>query len=168
MMQNIKLFAAVFSAAILISACGSGDTNSSNQDPESSVGDSSNAIPSNDNNNLNPPDLGNPDIGNNDPDTSEPDDGDSENDDPQTSPLFSGITHNLPFDPAPRSALTASSKKVFAHYFTPYPLCINNKDPDQAYYRVHYLHPHGENGKFLEKGGLLRQKPLDRAPVPNY
>ena len=167
-MQNIKLFAAVFSAAILISACGSGDTNSSNQDPESSVGDSSNAIPSNDNDNLNPPDLGNPDIGNNDPDTSEPDDGDSENDDPQTSPLFSGITHNLPFDPAPRSALTASSKKVFAHYFTPYPLSINNKDPDQEYYRVHYLDPHGENGKFLDKGGLLRQKPLDRAPVPNY
>ncbi len=73
-----------------------------------------------------------------------------------------------PFDRAPRNRLTASNRKVFAHYFTPYPVSINNKVPEAGYYRTNYLNPYGENGKFLSKGGLLRQKPLDRAPVPEY
>lgn len=74
----------------------------------------------------------------------------------------------LPFNKVPRSTLTASSKKVFAHYFTPFPLSINNKKPAEEYYRTNYLNPFGENGKFLDVGGFLRQKPLDRAPIPSF
>ena len=74
----------------------------------------------------------------------------------------------LPFDQAPRSQLTASNKKVFAHYFTPYPISLSNKIPSEGYYRAHYMNPYGENSKFYSKGGMIRQKPLDRAPIPTY
>jgi hypothetical protein len=49
---------------------------------------------------------------------------------------------------------------VFAHYFTPYPLSLDNRPADQDYYARHYLTPSGENGKFASWGGLLRDRPL--------
>ncbi|MFF5447804.1 endo-1,3-alpha-glucanase family glycosylhydrolase [Streptomyces sp. NPDC012888] len=72
----------------------------------------------------------------------------------------------LPFDmPAP-ATLRASGKLVFAHYFTPYPLSLDNAPAAQDYYTRNYLHPDGENGKHDAYGGLLRDRPLPVAPQP--
>jgi hypothetical protein len=60
-------------------------------------------------------------------------------------------------DPA---ALFASPKKVFAHYFYPFPLQVGDKPPPQDYYNRSYLNPDGESGKWAAKGGFLRQRPL--------
>ena len=76
---------------------------------------------------------------------------------------------HLPFDPTLAAAdATSSGKLVFAHYFLPYPLAIQNVLPEQSYYQRNYLNPHGEKDKFLAQGGLLRERPLLRAPVPEY
>lgn len=73
------------------------------------------------------------------------------------------VTMNLPFDlPAPE-ILQASGRKVFAHYFPPYPLSIDNLPADEDYYSRHYLAQGGENGRHRAYGGLLRERPL---PVP--
>src|SRR6202789_1682798 len=60
-------------------------------------------------------------------------------------------------DPA---ALFASPKKVFAHYFYPFPLQVDDKPASQDYYNRNYLNPNGESGKWAAKGGFLRQRPL--------
>ncbi|WP_206674191.1 endo-1,3-alpha-glucanase family glycosylhydrolase [Pseudactinotalea suaedae] len=60
-------------------------------------------------------------------------------------------------EPAPRPD---GGPLVFAHYFTPYPLSLDNKPADSDYYARNYLDPSGENGKFAEWGGLLRDRPL--------
>src|SRR6202521_4996032 len=66
----------------------------------------------------------------------------------------------LPFTmPAP-DALFGSSKKVFAHYFYPFPLSVENKPASDDYYNRNYLSPKGENGKWAANGGFLRQRPL--------
>ncbi len=49
---------------------------------------------------------------------------------------------------------------VFAHYFTPYPLSLDNLASDADYYARNYLQPSGEGGKFASWGGLLRDRPL--------
>lgn len=76
-----------------------------------------------------------------------------------------------PFDRPSLSSLRASNKKVFAHYFTPYPLAISNVHwlaPD--YYQREYLSPYGEDsaggdpaGPHRAFGGWLRERPL---PTP--
>jgi Glycosyl hydrolase family 71 len=71
----------------------------------------------------------------------------------------------LPFDLPSKVTLRSSPHKVFAHYFTPYPISLDNKPPDSDYYAQEYLDPHGENDKFLQYGGLLRERPLPRAPL---
>jgi hypothetical protein len=63
------------------------------------------------------------------------------------------------------AASNSSSKKVFAHYFPPYPISLDNKAPDVDYYARNYLQPSGENGKFASVGGLLRDRPETRAPL---
>lgn len=66
----------------------------------------------------------------------------------------------LPFDmPA-----GASNKKVFAHYFPPYPVSFENAVPASDYYTTQYLNPNGEKNKHAAYGGLLRDRPLTRAP----
>jgi hypothetical protein len=60
-------------------------------------------------------------------------------------------------DPA---ALFASPKKVFAHYFYPFPLQVDDTAPSQDYYNRNFLSPNGESGKWAAKGGFLRQRPL--------
>lgn len=82
---------------------------------------------------------------------------------PKVTKVQSGL---LPFDLASRAELSRSPRKVFAHYFPPYPLNYSNAAPAQDYYQREYLKPEGEKGKFFRKGGLLRQQPLPRAPVP--
>ncbi|MFI6905292.1 endo-1,3-alpha-glucanase family glycosylhydrolase [Nonomuraea sp. NPDC050394] len=70
----------------------------------------------------------------------------------------------LPFDLPAISTLRASEKKVFAHYFTPYPISLDNKAGAEDYYARNYLNPAGESGKHAAYGGLLRDRPLPRAP----
>jgi hypothetical protein len=56
--------------------------------------------------------------------------------------------------------LFASPKKVFAHYFYPFPVSIDNAVPANDYYNSEYLNSHGESHKWLRQGGFLRQRPL--------
>ncbi len=55
-------------------------------------------------------------------------------------------------------------KKVFAHYFYPFPLSIDNLPAASDYYTTQYFNLHGESNKFLSNGGYLRQRPLPVAP----
>jgi hypothetical protein len=66
----------------------------------------------------------------------------------------------LPFSMPDSSVLFKAQKKVFAHYFYPFPLSIDNKPADNDYYTSQYLAPKGENGKHAANGGYLRQRPL--------
>ena len=72
---------------------------------------------------------------------------------------------HFPFKKVPLSQLKQSEKKVFAHYFTPYPLSFDNKQHSVDYYSLQYNNPEGENFKFFERGGFFRQRPLPRAPL---
>jgi hypothetical protein len=54
-------------------------------------------------------------------------------------------------------------KRVFAHYFYPFPLSIGNQPAASDYYNTQYLAPGGENGTHKAYGGFLRSRPL---PVP--
>jgi Glycosyl hydrolase family 71 len=65
-----------------------------------------------------------------------------------------------PFERAGAKALANSQRKVFLHYFTPFPLSFDNKPVDDDYYRRQYLERAGENGKFAHVGGYLRERPL--------
>jgi hypothetical protein len=56
--------------------------------------------------------------------------------------------------------LFASPKKVFAHYFYPFPVSIDNAVPANDYYNGEYLNSHGESKKWVRQGGFLRQRPL--------
>jgi hypothetical protein len=61
----------------------------------------------------------------------------------------------------------ASPKKVFAHYFYPFPVSIDNAASANDYYNGEYLNSHGESGKWLRQGGFLRQRPLGVNPSAN-
>jgi hypothetical protein len=66
----------------------------------------------------------------------------------------------LPFTMPSKDVLFSSARKVFAHYFYPFPLSIDNKPAAQDYYNTQYLNPNGESNKWLVQGGYLRQRPL--------
>lgn len=83
-----------------------------------------------------------------------------------TTPPANPASGALPFDMPGTAELRGSAKKVFAHYFTPYPISLNNKGGADDYYTKHYLRPDGESGKHLAYGGLLRDRPLPRDPLP--
>ncbi|MFK0172130.1 glycoside hydrolase family 71 protein [Streptomyces sp. NPDC090306] len=70
----------------------------------------------------------------------------------------------LPFDIPSTARLRDSEHLVFAHYFTPYPLSLDNRTADEDYYTRNYLDPAGEQGKHAAYGGLLRDRPQ---PVPS-
>src|SRR5262245_21783017 len=76
----------------------------------------------------------------------------------------------LAFDMPSVDTILNSSKKVFAHYFYPFPLSIDNLPSSRDYYTVNYLSPQGEGGKFLSAGGFLRARPLPVSPKsgPNW
>lgn len=76
------------------------------------------------------------------------------------------IRAELPFTLPAQSVLRASPHKVFAHYFTPFPLSIDNQESAQDYYARHSLSAEGENGKYLLAGGYLRDRPLPQPPRP--
>jgi len=77
---------------------------------------------------------------------------------PPPAPSASGRAFAVP-------APNTSAKKVFAHYFPPYPISLDNKAPESDYYARNYLDPKGEGGKHAAYGGLLRDRPLGRAPL---
>lgn len=67
---------------------------------------------------------------------------------------------SLPANDAP-----ANAPLVFAHYFPPFPISIDNAPPTRDYYATEYLNPAGEGGRYAAVGGLLRDRPLGRAPL---
>jgi len=67
----------------------------------------------------------------------------------------------------PTHVLFGTSKKVFAHYFFPYPVSLDNAAPANDYYNRNYLSKTGESSKWAAQGGLLRQRPLGRTPTAN-
>jgi hypothetical protein len=69
----------------------------------------------------------------------------------------------LPFVMPSADVFFASPRRVFAHYFYPFPLQINNVPAATDYYNTEYLTVGGESGKHAAYGGYLRQRPL---PVP--
>lgn len=85
---------------------------------------------------------------------------------PTSSP--GGTTTNCwPYDRPSMATLRASKHKVFAHYFAPFPISIDNEPPAQDYYEKNYLNPHGEGDKFLGQGGFLRERPVPQNPWPS-
>ena len=79
-----------------------------------------------------------------------------------TTPVPSTGAADLPFALA---GAGTTEKKVFAHYFTPYPISLDNRSPDSDYYAVNYLKASGEGGAWAESGGLLRDRPEGREPL---
>ncbi|HSH55551.1 MAG TPA: endo-1,3-alpha-glucanase family glycosylhydrolase [Candidatus Limnocylindrales bacterium] len=74
-------------------------------------------------------------------------------------------TNPLPFDMPSAATLDASPRKVFAHYFTPYPISLDNQDPDSDYYARNFLTKDGEKGIHASYGGFLRERPLPREVI---
>jgi hypothetical protein len=67
-----------------------------------------------------------------------------------------------PIDVPPAST---HQKLVFAHYFPPFPISLDNKPAGVDYYSKNYLSPDGEDGKFASSCGFLRDRPLPSAPL---
>jgi len=63
-------------------------------------------------------------------------------------------------------------RKVFGHYFAPYPITLDNQTPDTDYYARNYLAVNGESGIHAAYGGMLRDRPATAAPystaTPGY
>ncbi|MCU1648145.1 MAG: hypothetical protein JWN03_8420 [Nocardia sp.] len=69
----------------------------------------------------------------------------------------------VPAAPAPAVGdQGVDAKLVFAHYFPPYPISIDNAPADHDYYTTEYLAPGGSAGANAAFGGLLRDRPLPR------
>jgi len=71
----------------------------------------------------------------------------------------------LPVSMPTTDAVFNSSKKIFAHYFYPFPVSLDNKTPVADYYNTQYLSKNGESNKWLPEGGYLRQRPLGVNPI---
>jgi hypothetical protein len=71
----------------------------------------------------------------------------------------------LPLTMPSADSLFGSPKKVFAHYFFPFPVSIDNAQPENDYYNANYLNRHGEANKWLAQGGFLRTRPLGTTPL---
>jgi hypothetical protein len=70
-------------------------------------------------------------------------------------------TPYLPFD----MPSGATDRKVFAHYVPWYPISLDNQPANTDYYTTGYISPTGEGGAHAAYGGLLRDRPLPRAPL---
>lgn len=78
---------------------------------------------------------------------------------------IASASNPLPFDMPSTSTLRSSNKLVFAHYWPPMPLSIDNLDSSVDYYARNYLTVNGESGKHAAYGGYLRERPLPRAII---
>lgn len=76
------------------------------------------------------------------------------------------ITPYLPFDPPSNSILRQSPRKVFAHYFPPFPISMDNLDPKKDQWVRHIMNPKGFGGRYIKTGGKCRQRPLPRPIRP--
>ena len=74
-------------------------------------------------------------------------------------------TKQWPFDRLPEETLRSMKKKVFAHYFSQFPISIDDRDPANDYYQKGYLHPDGENGKHRAYGHFINQRPIPAFPA---
>jgi len=81
---------------------------------------------------------------------------------PSRRPPANPLSAQTPWDLPPLEVLRASRHKVFAHYFSPFPVSIDNRPADQDYYAKQFMTVDGENGKHAAYGGYLRQRPLPR------
>jgi hypothetical protein len=85
---------------------------------------------------------------------------------PTGTPAEASATPSPSSHPVAAQALAAGGelqgKPVFAHYFPPYPISLDDRDGDSDYYAKNYLVASGEGGKFAGIGGLLRDRPLQR------
>ena len=71
-----------------------------------------------------------------------------------------------PFDPPPLATLRASEHLVFAHYFSAFPISIDDHPAATDYYATGYLDPAGEHGAHAYCGGFLRERPWPQTPWP--
>lgn len=73
------------------------------------------------------------------------------------------------WQPAPYAALSAGPRKVYSHYFLPYPLSLDNLPPSVDYYDRNYVNNYlGEGGGgVFRNGGFLRERPLKTTPLIN-
>ena len=85
-------------------------------------------------------------------------------------PLCAEESSQWPFDRLPEETLRSMNKKVFAHYFSQFPISIDNNDPARDYYQKGYLDPDGEKGKHRDYGYFLNQRPIPRFPrrIPDW
>ena len=68
----------------------------------------------------------------------------------------------LPFDLPSTSALRSSAKLVFAHYYTPIPISLDNAPAATDYYARNYESPNGLDGTTKAYGGIARDRPIPR------
>jgi chitodextrinase len=91
-------------------------------------------------------------------------------------PSTQAASTSLPFDMPTKEVLRASNKLVFAHYWTPIPISVDNKDgniTDPNATGADYITRNFTNPKPLSAneykhaayGGYLRDRPLPRAPI---
>jgi hypothetical protein len=73
----------------------------------------------------------------------------------------------LAFDMPSAEQLDESAPRVFAHFFTAYPISFDNKPAETDYYAEELLPADGESGNHAAYGGLLRQRPLPRPVNPS-
>ncbi|WP_163998966.1 endo-1,3-alpha-glucanase family glycosylhydrolase [Pyxidicoccus caerfyrddinensis] len=78
-------------------------------------------------------------------------------------PAPSPISSCYPFDLPATSVLRASPKKVFGFYYPIFPISIENADPASDHW-LSWLTPEARNGEYASIGGLMRDRPLPRAP----
>ncbi|WP_170169718.1 endo-1,3-alpha-glucanase family glycosylhydrolase [Nocardioides aurantiacus] len=64
----------------------------------------------------------------------------------------------------PGGGAGATEATVWAHYFPPYPISIDDEPAESDYYTRNYLDPAGEGGRHAAYGGLLRDRPVPRSP----
>jgi Glycosyl hydrolase family 71 len=70
----------------------------------------------------------------------------------------------LPFTMPAADVFFTSPRRVFAHYFYPFPLSVDNAPAASDYYNRNYLTVTGEGGIHAAYGGYLRSRPLPVTP----
>ncbi|CAN5139679.1 hypothetical protein BH11ACT7_BH11ACT7_02370 [soil metagenome] len=69
-----------------------------------------------------------------------------------------------PQDSSPAVQKVGSQRLVFAHYFPPYPISLDNADPNSDHYASVYLNPTRTDDPYAPFGAMLRDRPLPRPP----
>jgi len=70
----------------------------------------------------------------------------------------------FPFEQPDRAVLVNSPRKVFFHYFPPFPLSFSNQPRGRDHYDDQYLRREGENNRYTNVGGYLRERPMAVGP----